>query len=144
MHSASFVFASVLLIQAFAFPWLETKNSGAQMVSMKHGLGAMAVDKDLVRQTLDQHAQRKRELRDREAQGNKNVPRSFVGGIGSVIGGPFDIVVGDVGNIVGVVGLLPAVCRARSDSYRLRILIRHPIQLSSEVSSSSSISPLSY
>jgi hypothetical protein len=103
MHFSSFVFALVLLIHVFAFPWLETKNSGAQMASMKHGLGAMAVGEDHLRRILDHHAQRKPELRDREAQGNKNVPRSFVGGIGSVIGGLFEIVVGDVGNIVGVV-----------------------------------------
>jgi hypothetical protein len=102
MHSASFVFASVLLVHVFAFPWLETKNSGAQVTSIKHDLGAMAVDEDLVRRTLDHHAQRKPELRDREAQGNKNVPRSFVGGVGSIIGGLFDIVVGDVGNVVEV------------------------------------------
>jgi hypothetical protein len=63
MHSASFVFASVLLVHVFAFPWLETKHSGAQATSIKHGLGAMAVDEDLVRRTLDHHAQRKPERR---------------------------------------------------------------------------------
>jgi hypothetical protein len=111
MHSASFVFASVLLIQAFPFPWLRTKHSGAQVTSRKHGLGAMVVDEDLVRRTLDHHAQRKPELRDREAQGNKNVPRSFVGGIGSVIGGLFDIVEGDVGDVVEVVGSIAGSMR---------------------------------
>jgi hypothetical protein len=103
MHSASFVFASVLLVHVFAFPWLEKKNSGAQMASMKHGMGAMAANEDLVRHIFAHHAQRKPELCDREAQGNKNVPRTFVGGIGSIIGGLFDVMVGDVGNIVGVV-----------------------------------------
>jgi hypothetical protein len=102
-YSAFFVLASVLLIQAFAFPWLETKNRGDQMASMKHGLGAMTVGEDLSREILGHHVQRKPELRDREAQGSKNVARSFVGAIGSVIGGLFDIVVGDVGNIVGAV-----------------------------------------
>jgi hypothetical protein len=101
------LFASVLLIHAFASPWLETKNIGAQMVFMKHRLEAMAADKDLIRQIIDRHAQRKRELRDREAQGKENITRSFVGDIDSVIdgviGGLFDIVVGDVGNILEVV-----------------------------------------
>jgi hypothetical protein len=111
MHSAFFVFSSVLLVHVFAFPWLETKNSGAQVTSIKHDLGAMAVDEDPVRRTLDHHVQRKPELRDREAQGNKNVPRSFVGGIGSVIGGLFDIVVGDVANVVEVVGSIAGSMR---------------------------------
>jgi hypothetical protein len=107
MYSASFVFASVLLIHAFASPWLQTKNTGAQMVSMKHGLEAMAADKELVRQLLDLHAQRNPDLRQRGAQDIENVARSFVGDIGTVIdaviGGLFDIVVGDVGNILEVV-----------------------------------------
>jgi hypothetical protein len=111
MHSVSFVFASVLFVHVYAFPWLETKHSGAQVTSMKHGMGAMAVHEGLVWQILDLHAQRKRELRDREAQGNKNVPRSFVGGIGSVIGGLFDIVVGDVANVVEVVGSIAGSMR---------------------------------
>jgi hypothetical protein len=79
--------ASVLLIHAFASPWLETKNIGAQMVSMKHGLEAMAADKELVQQILDRHAQRNPDLRQREAQDIENVARSFVGDIGTVIDG---------------------------------------------------------
>jgi hypothetical protein len=63
MYAASFVFVSVLLTHAFASPWLETKNICAQMVSMKHGLEAMATDKELVRQVLDHHAQRNPDLR---------------------------------------------------------------------------------
>jgi hypothetical protein len=102
-----FLFVSVLLIHAFASPWLETENIGAQMVSMKHGLVAMAADKELVRQILDLHAQRNPDLRQREAQDIENVARSFIGDIGSVIdgviGGLFDIVLGDVGNILEVV-----------------------------------------
>jgi hypothetical protein len=106
MYSASFVFASVLFIHAFASPWLETKNIGAQMVSMKHGLEAMAADKELVWQILDLHAQRNPDLRQREAQDIENVVRSLVGGVGSVIdgviGGLFDILIGNVGNILEV------------------------------------------
>jgi hypothetical protein len=102
-----FLFASVLLIHAFASPWLETENTGAQMVSMKHGLEAIAADKERAQQILDLHAQRNPDLRQREAQDIENVARSFVGNIGSVvdgvIGGLFDIVVGDVGNILEVV-----------------------------------------
>jgi hypothetical protein len=103
------VFALLLLIHAFASPWLETENIGAQMVSMKHGLEAMAADQELVRQILDLHAQRNPDLRQGRlrSQDIENVARSFIGDIGTVIdaviGGLFDIVVGDVGNILEVV-----------------------------------------
>jgi hypothetical protein len=106
MRFASFILASVLLMQAYAFPWLADKDTGAQLASIKRGLKAMAADEDLVRQIRDLHAQQQRELRDWEAQGNQNVARGLISGIGGTIGDAVNIVVGDVGTIVGVMDSL--------------------------------------
>jgi hypothetical protein len=106
MHLASFVLTSVIITSASAFPWLAPKDGDAQIASMKRGLEAMAADEDLVRQIRDLHAQQQREIRDWEAQGNQNVARGLISGIGGGIGDLFDIIVGDVGTIVGVVDSL--------------------------------------